>query len=188
MGKGLSIIIGVIAAVVIVVVIVVILVVVVFGGIDTSPITEITETIAVTKPDGGGISIEDKWYWTRTKVDGTAPDNFHKYTWALTNFGGDTATYTFTNTAERVYGAFTSELFLSIDVTDSNKYYFTDPLDVADPVVEGSFTKGEDDSVQDYGKDFMRVRVGTGETRTYAFYYNSGDWTWTKSTFTLNYK
>ena len=50
MGK-VSIIVGILAAVVVIAVVVVVVVVVVLGGIDTSPITEVTESMTVAVSD-----------------------------------------------------------------------------------------------------------------------------------------
>ena len=73
-------------------VVVVVVVVVVLGGIDTSPITEVSETMAVTVPDGDEIGITDEYY-VITKSEGSGAEA--KYTYSLTYYGGETKSYTF---------------------------------------------------------------------------------------------
>ena len=54
-----------------VVVVVIVILVVVLSGIDTSKITGITETVAITFVDGDSIVIEDEYYWVQNKFDDT---------------------------------------------------------------------------------------------------------------------
>lgn len=98
MGK-VSIIIGVVAALVVVAVVVVVVVVVVLGGIDTSPITEVTETKAVTVGDNQNVYITDDYYYIRTRTGDTT--DTRKYTYALTYPNGDTKSFSFDNAEKK---------------------------------------------------------------------------------------
>ena len=73
--KVLSIAMGVSAIVVVAAVVVVVVVVVGGGSIDTSPITEITERIPITPPEGSYLRIKNDYYYISTYTDDTSAAN-----------------------------------------------------------------------------------------------------------------
>ena len=109
MGKA-SVIVGIIAAVVLIAVVVVVIVIVIFGGIDTSPITEVSESFVVTVPTGDAIALREDYYYIQ-KIEGDTPDA-HKFTFSLTYYNGDTKTWSFQNTETKRFSAFSDVTYI----------------------------------------------------------------------------
>lgn len=182
MGK-VSIIVGIVAALVVVAVVVVVVVVVVLGGIDTSPITEVTETKAVTVADSGqSLGISDEFYYLKSWT-GDTTDTL-KYTYALTYRNGDTKSFTFDNAEkkhwENLYYDHTAA-YEDSSVTDSTALTFFNPFDTE--VQHESITL--ESEPQFYNEDeFVTTKRTDGKTTIFFYSRDSGN-KFVKSSFSI---
>ena len=110
MKKGLiSIIVGVAIAVV-VIIIVIVLLVVLLKGLDTSPVKEVTETIAVDVAAGSTITIADEYYYVK-KFTEAGDEDIHDY--KITDYDGVAYTYTYTDSTTRKHVMFSYDILVT---------------------------------------------------------------------------
>lgn len=182
MGK-VSIIVGVVAALVVVAVVVVVVVVVVLGGIDTSPITEVTETKVVSLGDNDSIQLTDDYYYVRTRTGDTT--DTRKYTYNLTYRGGDTKSFSFDNAEKKhfyaPYNENTAAYYDSTATGDGVTLTFFNPFDTEMEHATITLERGP----SFYNEDEFYTYKSDGTTRTYYFYSRDSGNKFVKSSFTL---